>query len=74
MMGIGDYFNKFVCAKGNGKMIRNCAIIAGIVLIVGAAVLTPLYIVNGLIVAKLLSACTYLCMMIIAYRKTIQVN
>ncbi|WP_203339119.1 lipopolysaccharide biosynthesis protein [Planococcus beijingensis] len=71
MMGLGDYFNKFVSAKGNGTRLRNAAIVSGLVLITSAAILIPLFNIEGLIGAQILGASVYLIGMIIAYKKTI---
>lgn len=71
MMGLGDYFNRFINSKGNGKALRNGAIITGITLIIFSATFIPLYKVNGLIVANLSSGLVYLLIMILIYRKTI---
>lgn len=69
MMGLGDYFNKFIGAKGQGKLLRNGAIVTGIVLVVFSFLLIPFYNVPGLIIAKLLSAFVYMFLMIYIYRR-----
>jgi O-antigen/teichoic acid export membrane protein len=74
IMGLGDYFNRFVCAKGKGILLRNGAIVSGIVLIISAIVLVPTFKVNGLIIAKIISASVYLVAMIVAYKKTIVIG
>lgn len=71
MMGLGDYFNKFVSAKGNGVRLRNSAIFSGGMLISSAAILIPMYNINGLIAAQIIGAAAYLIGMIISYQKTV---
>lgn len=67
MHGLGDMFNRFLGAHGQGKQIRNGAIACGIVLIVGSFVLVYYYQITGAIITKIASSATYLVMMVYYY-------
>ena len=71
LMGMGDFFNRFIIAKGYGKMVRNNSVIVGVVLVVSAAVLVPLWTVKGVILAEMISAVIYVLLMIMCYRKIV---
>jgi len=71
-LGFGDYLNRFICAKGKGKIIRNGSIVTGITLVVCAVILVPKYQVIGLIISKMMSSIVYLLMMTISYIKVIK--
>lgn len=70
-MGLGDYFNKYITAKGEGISIRNNSIITGITLLLFALLLIPKYSINGLIISKIISSIIYLFLMLKAYLKII---
>lgn len=74
LMGLGDFFNRFVIAKGNSKDVRNSAFVTGIALIVSAACLMPLWQVKGLILAETFSGIVYLALMIRCYVLTVKNN
>lgn len=69
LMGIGDYFNKFLNSKGMGIEIRNCSILSGVVLLISSLIFIPLFSVNGLIISKLLSSISYGFLMAFLYFK-----
>lgn len=73
-IGLGDFFNRFIMAKGQGKMIRNSSFVVGATLIVGAALLIPFIKIKGVIVAEILSGAVYLLAMVLKYRKTIKLE
>ena len=66
-MGLGDYFNKFLSAKGQGQNIRNNAIFTGISLLVLSILLIPLLNVEGLVIAKIFSSIIYFTLMLKSY-------
>ncbi len=71
-IGLGDFFNRFVMAKGHGKMIRNSSFVVGAALIIGAAMLIPFFKIKGVMFAEILSGIVYLFMMVTKYLKTIK--
>lgn len=69
MHGLGDMFNRFLGAHGQGKQIRNGAFACGIVLIVGSFVLVYFFQISGAVITKIASSAVYLGMMIYYYVK-----
>ena len=67
MHGLGDMFNRFLGAHGQGKQLRNGAIACGIVLVTGSFVLVYFYQVYGAIITKIISSGVYLGMMVYYY-------
>ncbi|PFM85900.1 hypothetical protein COJ51_25705, partial [Bacillus thuringiensis] len=74
MMGIGDYFNRLISSKGNGKLLRNGAMITGVILIIFSGILIPMYEVNGLIFAQIVSAIVYVITMYYSILSTGKLN
>ncbi|MBQ7236615.1 MAG: oligosaccharide flippase family protein [Clostridia bacterium] len=74
VMGLGDFYNRFISAKGNGKDIRNSAFITGASLIISAIIFIPLFRVKGVIISEIISGFVYLILMIFNYIKTIKNN
>nr|WP_298998239.1 oligosaccharide flippase family protein [uncultured Allomuricauda sp.] len=70
--GFGDLINRFLGAKGKGKLLRNAAFLVGIVNIVGYTVLIKLFDVNGAIITKILASCLYLSVMLFYYNNFIK--
>lgn len=68
-MGLGDYFNRFIIAKGEGKAVRNSSFIVGAALIASAAILIPFLKVSGVIIAETISGLIYLFNMVFIYVK-----
>lgn len=66
-LGLGDFINRFLGAKGSGRMLMIGAILTGIVLAVLSYVLIPSYKIDGLIYAYLFSGIVYLISMITSY-------
>ena len=73
-MGIGDFFNRFITAKGCGKMVRNVAFIVGAVLVSLSCVLVPLYGIKGVILSELTSGLVYMLLMILKYIKVLNLK
>lgn len=65
--GLGDMFNRFLGAHGQGKMLRNAAFACGAVLIIGSFVFVYYWKIQGAIFTKLLGSSVYLFMMIFYY-------
>ena len=72
LMGLGDYFNRFILAKGEGKMVRNSSFVVGILLALCAAILIPSLNVTGVIIAEFISAAVYLINMVIIYVRVVK--
>lgn len=72
LLGLGDYFNRFIIAKGEGKSVRNSSIIVGVVLVVSAIILIPFFNVTGLIIAETLSGAVYLFNMVFLYIRLVR--
>lgn len=67
--GLGDMFNRFLGAHGQGKSLRNASFLCGGVLVFGSFVFVWLWGINGAIMTKILSSCTYFIAILIYYRK-----
>jgi O-antigen/teichoic acid export membrane protein len=67
--GLADFYNRFLGAHGQGKALRNSAILVGIVLLVCNFTLIPLYGQTGAAFTKVFSGIVYLVNMIWFYRK-----
>lgn len=65
--GLGDLYNRFLGAKGKGKLLRNAAFLVGIVNIVGYTALISFFDINGAILTKILASCLYMSVMIYYY-------
>lgn len=67
--GMGDYYNRFLGAHGQGKALRNSAIVVGIVIFICNFTLIPLFGETGAAYTRILSGITYLGSMFWFYRK-----
>lgn len=67
--GLADFYNRFLGAHGQGKALRNSAIIVGLVLLVCNFTLIPLFGETGAAFTKVLSGIVYLINMLWFYRK-----
>ncbi|MFD0799543.1 lipopolysaccharide biosynthesis protein [Maribacter chungangensis] len=65
--GLGDLFNRFLGAKGKGKLLRNAAFLVGVVNVIGYTVFISLFDINGAILTKILASCLYMSVMIYYY-------
>ena len=72
LYGIADFFNRFIGAKGRGKLLRNSSFIVGFSMLVANFVLVPLYGATGASWAKVAAGVAYLTTMLVCYRKTLK--
>lgn len=72
--GLGDLINRFLGAKGKGKLLRNAAFSVGIVNVLGYTLLIKFFDINGAIITKILASGVYLAMMSIYYFNFIKKN
>lgn len=66
--GLGDLFNRFLGAHGQGKPIRNGAFACGIITVLGNVLFVYIWGINGAIVTRVLSATIYFLFMSMSYR------
>ena len=66
--GLGDLFNRFLGAHGQGKPIRNGAFACGIITVLGNILFVYLWGINGAIATRVLSATIYFLFMSMSYR------
>lgn len=66
-LGLGDFINRFLGAKGYGRILMIGAILTGTVMVVISSFLIPQYGVNGLVYAYISSGTAYLLSMVIGY-------
>ena len=74
LYGIADFFNRFIGAKGQGKLLRNSSFIVGLSVLIANFILVPLYGAAGASWAKVTAGIVYLTTMLICYRKTLKGN
>lgn len=65
--GLGDMFNRFLGAHGNGKWLRNGAVLCGFVMAAGNVVLVYFWGINGAVLTKILSSAIYTFSMVYYY-------
>ena len=70
--GFGDMINRFLGAHGQGRQIRNAAIICGLVIVFGSFVFVYFWNVNGAIITKNIGSLSYLMAMVVYYLKFIK--
>lgn len=70
--GIGDLINRFLGAKGKGKLLRNAAIFVGIVNVLGYTILIKNFNINGAVFTKILASGLYLIIMMKYYNNFIR--
>lgn len=70
--GFGDFFNRYINAKGMGKMVRNSNFILAIINITGYTVFVYLWQADGAAITRLISGFIYLILMFYLYKKTIK--
>ena len=66
--GLGDFYNRFLSAKGKGRQLRNSNFIIGVVNVLGYFVLVYLFGAQGAAVTKFISGVIYASIMLIYYR------
>jgi O-antigen/teichoic acid export membrane protein len=67
--GFGDFINKFLIAKGRGRIIKDAAIITGIIQLVAAFILIPRYSAVGAMIANAIGSGAYFLIFLIYYYK-----
>ena len=72
--GLGDLFNRFLGAKGKGKLLRNAAYMVGIINVLGYTILVKLFDLNGAIITKILASGLYMIVMCVYYFNFIKKN
>ena len=72
--GLGDLINRFLGAKGEGKLLRNAAFLVGIVNVLGYTILIKFFDLNGAIITKILASGLYLAVMFMYYFNFIKKN
>lgn len=70
--GFGDMINRFLGAHGQGRQIRNAAIICGLVIIFGSFLFVYYWNVNGAILTKNIGSLSYFLAMVVYYLKFIK--
>lgn len=66
--GFGDYFNNFLNAHGEGAAIKRGSYACGIVQVLLAAILIPLFSIWGLVLTRAFSSATYCLTLFLGYR------
>ena len=72
LYGIADFFNRFIGAKGRGKLLRNSSFIVGLSMLVANFILVPQYGATGASWAKVAAGIVYLTTMLVCYNKTLK--
>lgn len=72
-MGIGDFFNRFIGAKGKGNYLMVGAIITGVVFLSVSYFTVNSIGIYGFVIARIVSALSYFCCMIFAYNRVTKV-
>lgn len=70
-LGLGDFFNRFIGAKGRADYLMSGAIVAGLVNVFGTITLALRFGISGAAFGMVLASATYLVTMVIFYRKTV---
>mgnify|MGYP003575211168 CR=1 FL=1 len=72
LYGFGDFFNRFLLAKGKGKELRNASIYIGITLLVANFIMISLYGAMGAAIARIISGLVYVLVILYYYRKEVK--
>jgi O-antigen/teichoic acid export membrane protein len=70
--GMGDYYNRFLGAHGQGKALRNSAILVGIIIFICNFTLIPLFGQDGAVVTRIVSGLAYFGCMYWFYRRLVR--
>lgn len=70
--GMGDYYNRFLGAHGQGKALRNSAILVGIIILICNFTLIPLFGQDGAAITRVISGVAYLACMYWFYRRLVR--
>ena len=73
LQGLGDVFNRFLGAHGQGRFIRNAAWYSGAVAICGYIFAVYWWGINGAIITRIISSTIYFMSMIFYYKREITV-
>lgn len=71
LYGFGDFFNRFLLAKGKGKELRNASIYIGITLLVANFIMIALYGAMGAAIARIISGLVYVLIILYYYKKEV---
>lgn len=72
--GFGNYYNRFLGSKGQGKFLRNGAIAVGVTNIGGFLVVIPFLGAYGAAYTKLISGIVFIASMLFYYKKFLKKN
>lgn len=67
--GFGNYYNRFLGSKGQGKSLRNGAIYVGLTNLIGYVILIPYYGAAGAAITQLISGLVFISSMLYYYGK-----
>lgn len=67
LLGLGDIFNRFLGAHGQGVYLRNTAFISGGIQIIGFTLGIYLWNINGAIATRIFSSLVYFAIMVLYY-------
>lgn len=70
--GLGDMFNRFLGAHGQGIQIRNAAFSCGIITMIGSVVLVYFFGIKGAICTKILASVSYLFVLVYYYARFVK--
>ena len=71
LYGFGDFFNRFLLAKGKGKELRNASIYIGITLLVANFIMIALHGAMGAAIARIISGLVYVIIILYYYKKEV---
>lgn len=74
MHGLADFYNRYFCAKGLGKVLRNSSFIVGLSVMIFNIILIPKWGENGAAYARLLSGFVYYFIMYYNYSNYVKKN
>lgn len=67
LYGFADFFNRYLAARGQGKLLRNISFIIGPLVLIFGILLIPRYGAFGAAIAKVCSGISYFSLMLFAY-------
>jgi len=74
LYGLADFFNRYLAARGHGKILRNASFMLGPCVLLYGIVLIPAFGAQGAALAKICSGATYFLIMFFSYKYTIGKN
>lgn len=74
LFGLGDYFNRFIGAKGRGDFLRNASTISGIINVLVSFVGISIFGIQGLVIGRICAGFIYLMSLIVYYYKVISID